>query len=233
MPEPDMNAALAPSTRTRGRQVRWIFIFSAAVVLLWLMLDFSTARRHSLKDFDPYAVAQIETQMWRSYYDHHSLALFFELAHLLRAQYHFSITRSWLGAYYAAHAAVVFQRGAGRPDYEKALPDLFAYYSLIQAGSDTPFDLQQVPRLELEWWIVHRQRAEHAPGDLPESLAALQAGIYHKPVQQFSAHAQARADAMILRDSWAASGGVSDRDWNRINQLLNTSWLSLKKVVTE
>ena len=222
------------SADNRGRRliIRGLAIFSA-VVLLCLLLDFLIPRRHSLKDFDPHSVAQLETQMWRSYYDHHSLELFLELAHLLRSQYHLSTTRSWEGAYYAAHAAIVFQRGAGRTDYEKALPDLIAYYSLIQAGSDTPFNLQQVARLELEWWIVHRQRAQHAPGDLPASLAELQAAIYHKPVQQFSTHAQARADAMILRDTRAASGGVSDQDWNRINQLLNTSWVSLKNVVAE
>jgi hypothetical protein len=169
--------------------------------------------------------------MWRSYYDHHSLALFVELTQLLRSQYHLSVTRSGLAAYYAAHAAVVFQRGQSRSDYEKALPDLIAYYALIRAGSDTPFDLQQVARLELEWWIVHRQRAQHERGDLPNSLAALQSAIYNKPAEQLRQHAQARADAMILRDSRAASGGVSDADWSRINRLLNTSWVSLKNVV--
>lgn len=232
MPEPRVNSALVASTRTGGRPLRWLLLV-AALVLLCVILDFSIPRRHSLKDFDPHAVAQIETQMWRSYYDHRSVALFLELTHLLRAQYHFSITRSWVGAYYAARAAVVFQRGASRPDYEKALPDLIAYYSLIQAGSDTPFNLQQVARLELEWWIVHRQRTGHAPGDLPDSLATLQAAIYHKPAQQFAEHAQARADAMIIRDTRAASGGVSNTDWNRINQLLNTSWASLKNVVAQ
>ena len=84
--------------------------------------------------------------------------------------------------------------------------------------------------MELEWWIVHRQRAQHERGDLPNSLAALQSDIYNKPAEQLRQHAQARADAMILRDSGAASGWVSDADWSRINRVLNTSWVSLKNV---
>jgi hypothetical protein len=219
--------------RARRLLIHYVPILCAAAALLWLVLDFSIPRRHSLRNFNPHRVAQIETGMWRSYYDHHSLQLFFEMAQLLRSQYHLSITRSWAAGYYAAHAAVVFQRGQSRPDYEKALPDLVAYYSLIRAGSDTPFNLQEVARLELEWWIVHRQRAHHPAGDLPQSLAALQAAIYNEPAEQLSEHAQARGDAMIIRDKRAASGGVSDADWNQINRLLNASWVSLKNVVAQ
>jgi hypothetical protein len=56
-------------------------------------------------------------------YDHHSLALFFELTRLLHSQYHLSVTRSFLAAYHAAHA-VIFQPGKNRQDYERALPDI-------------------------------------------------------------------------------------------------------------
>jgi hypothetical protein len=86
-------------------------------------------------------------------------------------------------------------------------------------------------RLELEWWIIHRQRTEHAPGDLERSLAALQASIYQRPQSLFTAHAKARADAMLLRDERAAAGGVNDRDWNRIDTLLDFSWVSLQTAV--
>lgn len=35
----------------------------------------------------------------------------------------------------------------------------------------------KVARLELEWWIIHRQRASHTSGDLEAALALLAAGI--------------------------------------------------------
>jgi hypothetical protein len=210
---------------------RFVLVF-AGLVLLGLLLDAAIPRRHDLKDFDPHVVARLETEMWRSYYDHHSVQLFFELVRLMRTQYHLSITRSSIAAYYAAHAAVVFQRGKDRSNYEQALPDLVRYYSLIRSGSDSPFDVRRAAQLELEWWIIHRQRARHAPGDLAASLAALQAEIYGLPAERFTEHGQARAEAMAVRDDRAESGGVSDGDWRRINDLLDRSWVSLKNVIS-
>jgi hypothetical protein len=220
-----------PSHGQRECSVRQVLFALGALALLWFALDISIPRRHSLKDFDPHTVARLETEMWRSYYDHRRFALFIELAELLRSQYHLSITRSYIAGYHAARAAVVFQRGKQRGDYEKARPSLLSNYSLIRAGSDSPFDTKRAARLELEWWIIHRQRAHHAPADLPESLAALQAEIYSKPAEVFREHAQQRADAMLLRDKLAESGGVTDSDWQRIHDMLDGSWVSLKRVV--
>lgn len=197
-----------------------------ALLLFWGALDFFIPRADSIRDFDPHAVASLETEMWRSYYDHRRVALFVQLTSLLRTQYHLSWTRSCVAAYHAARAAVVFQRGKERPDYTLALPDIVDYYNLVHAGSDTRFDVGRASQLELEWWIVHRQRARHAPQDLPEALAALQAAIYSKPEDRFREHGQKRADAMLIRDSRAESGGVSDSDWRRINLLLDQAWVS-------
>lgn len=42
-------------------------------------------------------------------------------------------------------------------------------------------------------------------------------------------HAQARAEAMLLRDRRAEEAGApSAADWHRINELLNVSWNSLR-----
>jgi len=59
--------------------------------------------------------------------------------------------------------------------------------------SEKPFDVARVAQLELEWWIVHRQRAQHQGGDLAMALAELQAAIYQLPVESFSEHARLRA----------------------------------------
>jgi hypothetical protein len=130
----------------------------------WIVTDFAIAGQHSLRRFDGHAVGRLETAMWRSYYDHKSMNLFTELVRALREQYHLPFWKSVLGAYHAAKAAVVFQGGHERAEYERALPDLVAYYGLIRRGSDVPFDVEKTARLELEWWIVHRERAQHAPG---------------------------------------------------------------------
>ena len=82
--------------------------------------------------------------------------------------------------------------------------------------------------MELEWWILHRERSQHPRSYLESALAALQAGIYQKPDSLFAAHAKARAEAMLLRDALAESGEVSDQDWGRIAEMLNRSWVSLQ-----
>jgi hypothetical protein len=87
----------------------------------------------------------------------------------------------------------------------------------------TPFDVKKVGAAELEWWIVHRERDRHEPGDLEASLAELQSLIYQQPAARFGEHAKARAEAMLLRD---ASPG--EPDWGRVGALLDRSWVALQ-----
>ena len=141
------------------------------------------------------------------------------------------LVRSNATAYYAANAAFVFKQGKQRADYEKALPDLVKFYSVIRQMSDISFDVDRTARLELEWWIIHRQRAQHAPGDLEKALADLQAEIYHVPVDRLMEHGRLRAEAMTIRDTKAENGGVTEADWARINDLLKQSWRSLANAV--
>ena len=131
----------------------------------------------------------------------------------------------------SAKAAFVFKQGHNRSEYEKALPNLVNYYAAIREVSDTPFTVEQAAELELEWWIIHRERQQHTPDDLVKSLAELPAAIYQIPVEKFTEHAKLRAEAMTLRDDKAAAGGVSETDWQKIEQLLQESWRSLWQAV--
>jgi len=198
----------------------------------WIAWDRLRPSHATLRRFDAHAVARIETAMWRDYYAHRRLRLFSGLAELLRQQYHLRLWTSWAGAYHAARAAVVFQRGHRRQDYEQALPEIRAFYRVIRASSDVPFDVETVSRRELEWWIIHRERERHAPGDLPQAFAALQSAIYGQPAADFTRHAQARADATVICDQGNAAGGEGATDWNRIAQLLDDSWSSLANAVS-
>jgi hypothetical protein len=201
------------------------------VVVGWSLFDLYGPRSAHLREFDADNVARLETAMWRSYYDKQRVKLFRELAELLRSQYNMPFVRSNKVAYHAANAAVVFQRGKQRSHYEKALPDLVKFYQSIREMSDIPFDVDKVSKLELEWWIIHRQRAQHQPGDLQKALAELQAAIFGMPAEKFMGHGRLRAEAMSIRDTKAEQGGVSEADWAKIDQLLHESWRSLHAVV--
>src|SRR5262249_10810417 len=114
--------------------------------------------RTDIRTFDADRMARLDTDMWRSYYDRQPVALYFQLARLLRAEFHMTRARSYVTAFRAARAAFVFKRGHARADYERALPDLERYFADIRAISTTPFDVDRAAKTELEWWIVHRER---------------------------------------------------------------------------
>jgi hypothetical protein len=222
------------SSQTARRIIKTVVRVSALVIVVLIggvVFDLYYPRTTKMREFDPDEVARLETAMWRSYYEKEQVRLFNQLAELLRTQYHMPLVRSNQVAYYAANAAFVFKQGRERKDYEKALPDLIKFYAEIRKLSDIPFDVDQVARLELEWWIIHRQRAEHKPADLEKALAELQAEIYRVPLERMIEHGRLRAEAMTIRDTKAEAGGVSEADWARINELLKESWRSLQKAV--
>lgn len=222
------------SSRTRTGKKKIVIralVLVLALVICWFAYDLYYPRTTQMREFDPDEVARLETAMWRSYYERQRLRLFNELTEMLRTQYRMPPVRSNLVAIYATKAAFVFKDGKQRSDYEKALPDLVRFYAAIRKMSDIPFDVDRAARLELEWWIIHRQRAQHAPGDLEKALADLQAEIYHVPVDRLMEHGRLRAEAMTIRDTKAENGGVTEADWARINELLKESWRSLRKAV--
>ena len=207
----------------------------AAIVLLagWIAFDLYKPHKVDIRDFDPDEVARLDTAMWRSYYSRERLRLYRELTELLEKQYRLNFWRRQMIAYYAAKATFVFKDGKTREDYEKALPDLEKFYAEIRDISTTDFDVQKAAKLELEWWIVHRQRKQYKEGDLARALAETAAEVYRLPVENFTEHGRLRAESMNIRDTKAESGGVTEEDWKKIDELLHQSWRSLHTVVNQ
>lgn len=201
------------------------------IVLLAAAFDLFYPVSTDLRTFEADQVAHLDTIMWRSYYDRQPVRLFMQLAELLRVQFDLPWLRSYVVAYHAAKAAFVFKDGRSRTDYEKALPDLVRYYGAIRAVSTTPFDIEREAKLELEWWIVHRQREQHAPGDLERALAEAAAALYQIPAESLMEYGRLRTEAMDIRDHKAVQGGVTEEDWKRIEELLRGSWRALWQAV--
>jgi hypothetical protein len=216
---------------TRKKPLLKIALVAFIAIVAWALYDLYAPRTAHLREFNADEVARLETAMWHSYYEKRRLSLFNQLSELLQTQYNMPLLRSNLVGYYAANAAFVFKKGKQRADYEKALPDLVRFYEAIRKISDVPFDANRAARLELEWWIIHRERAKHSPDDLPKALAELQAALYSIPVDPLMEHGRLRAEAMTIRDTKAEAGGVTEADWARIDELLHQSWRSLSAAV--
>ncbi|MEK6300891.1 MAG: hypothetical protein AABO41_09230 [Acidobacteriota bacterium] len=214
--------------RFRILKVILVLVFLAGAYTAY---DLLAPRQSKMRDFNPNEVARLETAMWRSYYDKQQVKLYNQMTELLRSQYNLPLVRSNVVAYDAAKAAFVFKDGHNRTDYEKALPNLVTFYTSIRKVSDIPFDIDRAARLELEWWIIHRERKTHKPGDLDRALAELAAELYRIPVERAAEHARLRAEAMTIRDNKAENGGVTEKDWAKIDGLLHESWKSLKEAV--
>lgn len=181
----------------------------------WLfLLDYKRTTPRPLDRYDPLRVAELETGMWRSYYERRRLALFGQLVTLLREQYRLTCTQAVVAAFHAARAAAIFQDSPSRAEYRRALPPLRAFYRAILHGP-----AERAAQRELEWWIVHRERATRGEEALIDALAQLQAEIYRMPALPFQEHARWRAAAMHLRDSHAAAP-----DWHAIGDALARSW---------
>jgi hypothetical protein len=213
-----------------------IFIALPVVGVLlagWMAFDIYTPHKVDIRDFDADEVARLDTAMWRSYYSRERVQMYSELTELLQKQYRLRFWRRQLVAYYAAKAAFVFKDGKSRADYEKALPDLEKFYGEIRDISTTDFDVNQAAKLELEWWIVHRERKKYAEGDLARALAETAAAIYQMPPESFLEHGRLRAEAMEIRDRQAEAGGVTEADWQKIDELLHQSWRSLHRAVNQ
>ena len=157
------------------RKILKFVILPAAVILallaVWIAIDINRAVKVNIREFDADEVARLDTAMWRSYYRRQRVQLFREAVELLETEFHFPFWRRRLVAFYAAKAAFVFKDGNSREEYEKALPDLRKFYTHIHDVSMADFDIERAAKLELEWWIVHRQRKEYTPGDLSRALA--------------------------------------------------------------
>jgi hypothetical protein len=207
-------------------------LLSVGVLLaVWIAFDIYTPHKVDIRDLDADEAARLDTAMWRSYYSRERLRMFSELTELLQKQYKLNFWRRQLIAFRAAKAAFIFKDGKSRADYEKALPDLEKFYAEIRDISTTDFDAKRAAQLELEWWIVHRERRNYKEGDLARALAETAAEIYRMPPENFLEHGFYRAEAMKIRDAKAETGGVTEEDWQKIDELLRLSWRSLHKAV--
>lgn len=206
-------------------------LITGALLAVWIAFDLYTPHKVDIRDFDADEVARLDTAMWRSYYSRERLRMYSELTELLQKQYKLNFWRRQLIAFRAAKAAFIFKDGKMRADYEKALPDLEKFYGEIRDISTTDFDAKRAAKFELEWWIVHRERQNYKEGDLARALAETAAEIYQMPAENFLEHGHYRAEAMKIRDRKAEQGGVTEEDWQKIDELLHESWRSLHKAV--
>jgi len=182
--------------------------------------------KKSLKNFNPDKVARIEMQMWRAYYKHQFIKLFFLLLKLIHEFFGLNYWRAIKTSYYAAYAAADFRLHKGSENKERIEKRLEKFYKNISKNSVESFDHEKAAKLELHWWFVDRYPKSYNT-TREEALANAIANVYGVNPKKLKEYANHRAEAMVLQDKAEANG--KEANWSKIESLLKISFDSLLK----
>jgi hypothetical protein len=161
-----------------------------------------------MRTFDPARVAYYETENWAAYYQKRWLRLLGVSIGMVRATFGLNPLQAAYGAYLVACAEMAAAPFPNN-DLPRAEHYMRRFYAFIQRRYHARFDVAETARLEVNWWVVHRQLFGQ-PNNLPlvEALAALYAATYSVPREQVLAAAEHRARAMLYSDRWVNDGRV-------------------------
>lgn len=185
-------------------------------------------RKRSLRHFDPIRIAHLDMRMWKAYYRHQFIQLFFLLARLAREFFCTSYIHALRAAWYAADAAIDFRVHKGKENEERILRKLIPLFRLVSENSIEGFDYKKAASLELKWWFVDRYPERY---DISREQALMEAiaSMHTGDPERFKEYAQLRAEAMTLQDR--AERGEGPADWQQIRMLLERSFTALHTAV--
>jgi hypothetical protein len=179
----------------------------------------------TLRAFDPDRTADLETDMWRVYYNHDDTHLFIDLVTMLHEENRYPWGKACLAAYHLARAASAFSDS--HAGYELLLPDLQAAYTIARDWTQADFDPAAVAKAELAWWVARRIPSQSSPENVGGLIADENALLYGVPRDRVLAASILRARAGRLRDD-----GGEDADWTAVSNLLHQSYRQLHDAVS-
>ncbi len=179
----------------------------------------------SLKDFDPNEVAHLDLEMWKAYYSHRFVRLFFLLVRLLRKQFGLGLFTAIRAASFAAAAATDFRRNKGKEDKQRVYEKVLRFTQIVSANAPEEFNAEQAATTEVEWWFVDRYPENFLEGERERGLARAMSAIYGVNPEALADYAKYRAQAMVLQDEAEETG--KEADWERMGILLRDSYRAL------
>jgi hypothetical protein len=159
-----------------------------------------------MRRFDPARVARLERASWVAYYQKRWLRLLQVFIDLVRSTYGLSLPKALKAAYWLTRAQVAF---APVPHNDVPLAESYMrrFFAYLQQIHGERFDVDEVARCEVHWWVVHRQcfGQSDAPA-LVDALTQAYAAAYNIPPAQVREAALHRARAMVYSDRWVKDG---------------------------
>ena len=198
-------------------------------VLVMAALYVFIPRHANLASFDPKAMGQLETAMWRHYYEKRYVALARDLYDTARLEQGFSPWDSVRIAFAAASAAGTFQPTTSRSAAEKALPSLETYFGLLARAAPVKVDVGDAARTELAWWQARREAVP--PEEYGLMIARVTSLLYGVSGEDVQRAGILRAQAMDYRDAHGTN--MTEGDWATIAEALQRSYAMLKAALTK
>ena len=111
--------------------------------------------RHPLAMFDPERLARYEKENYVAYYQKRWLKLMRASVGMVKEAFNLSLRQAIYAAYLVARAEIAFAPFPENdvPRAEAFMRRFFAYVGKVH---HLVFDIEQAARLQLDWWIVHR-----------------------------------------------------------------------------
>ncbi len=188
--------------------------------------------RKSIRTFDPARVARLETENWEAYYQKRWPRLLQVSVSLVREAFGLNTWQAFQAAYLVGRAEI-----AAAPFPDNDVPRAEAYmrrfYDLVKRVHHETFDVEQAARLEVRWWVVHRQLfLQEDLQPLVEALVDLYAATFRLPRERVRDAALHRAEAMRYSDRWVNDGKTSgDALLAQVEQELVMSYTALRVAV--
>jgi hypothetical protein len=186
----------------------------------------------TIRTFDPARVARLETENWEAYYQKRWGRLLQVSVSMVGEAFGLGFFRALQGAYLVGRAEIA---AAPFPDNDvpKAEAYMRRFYAMVKRIHHETFDVDQAARLEVNWWVVHRQNfLKEDSRPLVEALIDLYSATFHLPRERVYEAAFRRAEAMRYSDQWVNGSKASgDPLLARVEAELLLSYTALRDAV--
>jgi hypothetical protein len=173
--------------------------------------------------------AEIETEMWRSYYNHQFLRLAWQLLIFMRNVFQCGWILAIRLAWHGGMAAMIYRRHKGHENYLRVLKSLVKFYKIGSDHALAPFDYHKAAQLELEWWDIHRYPKKYDKS-LEQSIAKAAGVVYACKPEVLKKYAVYRAEAAEMLTHEGDQHAVKN-DWPQIENILQQTWYSFNQAV--
>ncbi len=162
--------------------------------------------QNAMANFDPARLAHYEKENYVAYYRREWLKLLRVSVRMVKEAFGLNLWQAIYAAYLVARAEI-----AAAPFPNNDIPRAEAYmrrfHAFIKKIHNTEYDVAELARLEVNWWVVHRKlfgNPENA--ELVDALKQYYALAYNAKPAWLQQAAEHRARGMLYSDQWVNAG---------------------------